>query len=46
MIEHIMRAVMGFSQRVLCLDAGQIIADGSPHDVINMPDVRRAYLGT
>ena len=46
MIEHIMRAVMGFSQRVLCLNAGRMIADGSPHDVINSAEVRRAYFGT
>ena len=30
MIEHIMQAVMKFSQRVVCLDAGQIICEGAP----------------
>ena len=30
MIEHIMQAVMKFSQRVVCLDAGQIICEGTP----------------
>lgn len=45
MIEHIMRAVMRFSQRIVCLDAGRLIADGSPDDVVNSPDVRAAYFG-
>jgi len=45
MIEHIMRAVMGFSQRIAVLDAGQKIADGEPKAVIGDPDVERAYLG-
>lgn len=45
MIEHIMRAVMRFSQRVLCLVAGQMIADGTPDEVSKMAEVRKAYLG-
>jgi len=45
MIEHIMRAVMGFAQRLVVLDAGRKIADGSPEDIIRSPDVERAYLG-
>jgi len=45
MIEHIMRAVMKFSERVAVLDAGQKIADGDPQSVIANPDVQRAYLG-
>jgi len=45
MIEHIMRAVMGFSQRIAVLDDGQKIADGEPQAVIGNPDVERAYLG-
>jgi len=45
MIEHIMRAVMGFAQRLVVLDAGRKIADGSPQDIIRNPDVERAYLG-
>jgi branched-chain amino acid transport system ATP-binding protein len=45
MIEHIMRAIMRFSQRVLCLDAGQIIADGTPEEIVADAAVRRIYLG-
>jgi len=45
MIEHIMRAVMGFSERVVVLDAGRKIADGTPEEILHNPDVERAYLG-
>jgi branched-chain amino acid transport system ATP-binding protein len=45
MIEHIMRAVMQFSHRIICLDAGQIIADGIPEVIVKDPAVERAYLG-
>lgn len=45
MIEHIMRAVMGFSQRVICLDAGRIICEGTPESIVKDPEVQKAYLG-
>lgn len=45
MIEHIMRAIMRFSQRVVCLDAGKIIAEGTPGEVVANAAVRRIYLG-
>ena len=45
MIEHIMQAVMRFSQRVVCLDAGKIICEGTPAAIVANPDVQRAYLG-
>ena len=45
MIEHIMQAVMRFSQRVICLDAGKIICEGTPEAVVANPEVQRAYLG-
>jgi branched-chain amino acid transport system ATP-binding protein len=45
MIEHIMQAVMRFSQRVVCLDAGRIICEGTPDSIVNNGDVQKAYLG-
>jgi branched-chain amino acid transport system ATP-binding protein len=45
LIEHIMRAVMSFSQRLVVLVSGKKIADGNPQDVIRDPEVERAYLG-
>ncbi len=45
MIEHIMRAVMQFSQRLAVLVAGRKIADGPPQEVVRNPEVVRAYLG-
>ena len=46
MIEHIMRAVMSFSQRLVVLVSGKKIADGKPDDVIKDKEVIGAYLGT
>jgi branched-chain amino acid transport system ATP-binding protein len=45
MIEHIMSAVMSFSQRLVVLVSGRKIADGDPNEVIRDPEVERAYLG-
>jgi branched-chain amino acid transport system ATP-binding protein len=45
MIEHIMRAVLAFSQRLVVLVAGRKIADGDPRDVVRREDVVAAYLG-
>lgn len=45
MIEHVMRAVMRFSQRVVVLDAGKKIAEAAPDEIVRNPDVERAYLG-
>jgi branched-chain amino acid transport system ATP-binding protein len=45
MIEHIMQAVMRFSERVMCLDAGRIIAIGAPAEVMANARVQEAYLG-
>ena len=46
MIEHIMQAVMRFSNRMMCLDAGRIIAIGTPAEVMANQRVQEAYLGT
>jgi branched-chain amino acid transport system ATP-binding protein len=45
LIEHIMRAVMNFSQRLVVLVSGRKIADGPPDEVIRDAEVERAYLG-
>jgi branched-chain amino acid transport system ATP-binding protein len=45
LIEHIMRAVMSFSTRLVVLVAGQKIADGPASEAIRSPEVERAYLG-
>jgi branched-chain amino acid transport system ATP-binding protein len=45
LIEHIMRAVMSFSQRLVVLVSGKKIADGNPDDVVRDKEVERAYLG-
>ncbi len=45
MIEHIMRAVMAFSQRSIVLVAGKKIADNTTDVVMNNAEVVRAYLG-
>jgi branched-chain amino acid transport system ATP-binding protein len=46
LIEHIMRAVLSFSQRLAVLVAGRKIADGAPGDVVRQDDVVAAYLGS
>jgi branched-chain amino acid transport system ATP-binding protein len=45
MIEHVMRAVMALAGRVLVLDHGTVIAEGTPDDVVRDPAVVQSYLG-
>ena len=44
-IEHIVHILLQVAQRLICMDAGRIIADGEPAQVMAHPDVVRAYMG-
>ncbi len=46
LIEHDMPLIMGISDRVYCLEAGQVIAEGRPSEVREDPRVIASYLGT
>jgi len=44
-IEHNLKVVRAFSERVLVLDQGRLIAEGSAEEILNAPEVIKAYLG-
>ena len=44
-IEHIVHVLLQVTERLICMDAGRIIADGEPHAVMAHPEVVGAYLG-
>jgi branched-chain amino acid transport system ATP-binding protein len=44
-VEHIMRVIMGISDRLVVLNFGQLIAEGTPAEVAANPSVVQAYLG-
>ena len=45
LIEHVMRAVMALAEHIVVLDRGQVIARGTPDEVVANPAVLQCYLG-
>jgi branched-chain amino acid transport system ATP-binding protein len=45
-VEHVMRAIMAVARHIVVLDHGQKIAEGSPKEIVENPEVVRAYLGS
>jgi branched-chain amino acid transport system ATP-binding protein len=45
-IEHVVRALTGTVQRLLCLAGGAFVGDGAPAEVLALPAVREVFLGT
>jgi branched-chain amino acid transport system ATP-binding protein len=45
-VEHVMRAIMAVARLIVVLDHGQKIAEGTPTEIVENPEVIRAYLGS
>ena len=45
-VEHVMRAVMALTDRVVVLNHGELLAEGAAAEVMQRPEVMTAYLGT
>jgi branched-chain amino acid transport system ATP-binding protein len=45
-VEHLMRAIMVVAKHIVVLDHGQKIAEGNPQEIVENPEVIRAYLGS
>jgi len=45
LVEHHMRVVMGVCDRVVVINSGEKIAQGTPQEVVQHPEVVRVYLG-
>jgi branched-chain amino acid transport system ATP-binding protein len=45
-VEHVMRAIMAVARHIVVLDHGQKIAEGAPKEIVENPEVIRAYLGS
>jgi branched-chain amino acid transport system ATP-binding protein len=44
-VEHVMKFIMGISDRVMCINFGMEIATGKPEEIAAHPEVIKAYLG-
>jgi branched-chain amino acid transport system ATP-binding protein len=45
-VEHVMRAIMAVARHIVVLDHGQKIVEGTPKEIVENPEVIRAYLGS
>jgi branched-chain amino acid transport system ATP-binding protein len=45
LVEHDMSVVMGISERIVVLNEGRLLAEGTPQEVSDSEEVQRVYLG-